>query len=66
MRKKTLAYWKKVVFTDESKIKISGSDGRVFVWWKSTVTLLHPWFSENWRGVNYGMGRHVSFIAIGC
>ena len=36
MRKKNLAYWKKVVFTDESKIKISGSDGRVFVWRKST------------------------------
>ena len=36
MRKKNLAYWKKVVFTDESKIKISGSDGRVFIWRKST------------------------------
>ena len=40
MRKKNLAYWKKVVFTDESKIKISRSDGRVFVWRKSTVEWL--------------------------
>ncbi len=31
-----MTYWKKVVFTDESKIKISGSDGRIFVWRKST------------------------------
>ena len=29
-----MTYWKKVFFTDESKI--SGSDGRVFVWQKST------------------------------
>ena len=36
MVKKTMTFWKKVVFTDESKIKISGSDGRVFVWRKST------------------------------
>lgn len=36
MKNKTIAYWKKVVFTDETKIKISGSDGRVFVWRKST------------------------------
>ena len=36
MRKKNLAYWKKIVFTDESKIKISGSDGRMFVWRRST------------------------------
>ena len=36
MIKRNLAYWKKVVFTDESKIKISGNDGRVFVWRKST------------------------------
>ena len=32
---KNLAYWKRVVFTGESKIKISGSDGRAFVWRKS-------------------------------
>lgn len=31
MKVKTMAYWKKIVFTDESQIKISGSDGRVFV-----------------------------------
>ena len=34
-----MTYWKKVVFTDESKIKISGSemsDRRVLVWRKST------------------------------
>ena len=36
MVKKTMTFWKQVVFTDESKIKISGSDGRVFVWRKST------------------------------
>ena len=36
MVKKTMTFWKKVVFTDESKIKKSGSDGRVFVWRKST------------------------------
>ncbi len=36
MKNKTLTFWKKVVFTDESKIKLSGSDGRVFVWRKST------------------------------
>ena len=36
MVKKTITFWKKVVFTDESKIKIGGSDGRVFVWRKST------------------------------
>ena len=33
---KTVEYWNTVVFTDESKIKISGSDGCVFVWRKST------------------------------
>ena len=37
MINKNLAYLKKVVFTDESKIKISGSvDRRVFVWRKLT------------------------------
>ena len=36
MKGKTVEYWKTVVFTDESKIKISGSDGCVFVWRKST------------------------------
>ena len=36
MKNKTMTFWKKVCFTDESKIKISGSDGRVFVWRKST------------------------------
>lgn len=36
MKDKTMAYWKKVVFTDKFKIKISGSDGRLFVWRKST------------------------------
>ena len=36
MVKKTMTFWKQVVFTDESKIKISCSDGRVFVWQKST------------------------------
>ena len=31
-----MTYWKKVgFFTDEWKIKISGSDGRVFVWRRS-------------------------------
>ena len=29
-------YWKTVVFTDESKIKVDGSAGLVFVWRKST------------------------------
>ena len=36
MRNKTLRYWRNVVFTGESKIKISGSDGCVFVWRTST------------------------------
>ena len=36
IKSKTMAYWKKVVFTDESKILISESDGRVFVWCKTT------------------------------
>lgn len=36
LRNKTLRFWKNVVFTDESKIKISGSDGCVFVWRTST------------------------------
>ena len=31
-----MTFWKQVVFTDESKIKISCSDGRVFVWQNST------------------------------
>ena len=31
-----MADWKKVVFTDESKIKSSRSDGRVFVWCNTT------------------------------
>ena len=33
---KTMTHRKKVVFTEESKIKISGSDGCVFVWCKTT------------------------------
>ena len=36
MKSKTITYWKNVVFTDESKIKIIGSDDRVFVWCKTT------------------------------
>ena len=36
LRKKNLAHWKKVVFTHESKIKISGSDGRVYIQRKLT------------------------------
>ena len=36
MVKKTMTFWKQVVFTDELKIKINGSDERVFVWQKST------------------------------
>ena len=39
---KTVEYWNTVVFTDESKIKISGSDGCVFVWRKSTEEWLMP------------------------
>ena len=35
MVKKTMTFWKQVVFTNESKIEISG-DGRVFIWRKST------------------------------
>ena len=36
MKDKEIVFWKKNVFTDESKIKTSGSDGRVFVRRKST------------------------------
>ena len=36
MVNKTMTYWKKVAFTGESTIKISGNDGRVFIWQKST------------------------------
>ena len=34
--RKTVEDWSNVVFTDESCIKLSGSDGRVFVWRKTT------------------------------
>ena len=30
IKSETMAYWRKVVFTVDSKIKNSGSDGRVF------------------------------------
>ena len=36
MKNKGMVFWKKIVFTDESKIKISGNNGRVFVWREST------------------------------
>ena len=59
MKNKTMAYWKKVVFTDETKIKISGSDGRVFVWRKST---------EQWLSCTLGTvkTREASIMAWGC
>ena len=37
-----MIYWKKVVFTNESKIELSGSDGLVLVWCKTTEEWLSP------------------------
>ena len=63
MKDKTKAYWTKVVCKDESKIKISRSDGLVFVRRKSTEELL-PFcilgtVNWGWRDINNGMGLHV-------
>ena len=54
----TIDYWKTVLFTDESKIKVDGSDGRVFVAQinRRMVTLLYDWYCEERRNVTDGVG----------
>ena len=58
-----MAYWKKVVFTGESEIKICGSDGRIFVQRKTKKEWLPCCtFAEvktGRRDLNFGVGLNV-------
>ena len=59
IKNKTLQYWKNVVFSGETKIKISGLDDCVFVWRTSTkewLTMLHRCHCKDRSGIAYGVG----------
>lgn len=56
---KTENFWKRVIFSDESKFNVFGSDGRRTVW-KKPNTALNPKNSDckTWRRVSYGLGMY--------
>lgn len=64
-RSKDFSFWKRVMFTDESKFNIFGSDGKPYVWRKSNEELISRNMKPN---VKHGGGSVIvwgSFSAAG-
>ena len=58
MVRKTMTFWKKVVFTDESKIK-KVLVMEEYLYGESLLKSGCPLAHLNWRAVHYGVGMHV-------